>query len=510
MVEIFNFMRNLVTFSAFVFVSVSSVYAQFWKTSDPVRLEGSVNSDAEENMPVFSQDSSILYFVRTFHPDNTGGEADQDIWFSTRDEESVYTESKRVSGINNKFNNAVVGLGNNGNTMYLFNAYEGKKDMKKGIAYSTKNNGGWSAPKKLEIPGLVIEGDFYGFHVGAKEDVIILSYAGTGSLGEEDLFFSKKVNGNWTVPQHMGATINSTGFEISPFLSKNQDTLFFSSNGFGGAGDADIFYSVRQGDWNEWSQPINLGEKINSSKFDAYFVHSGSHAYWSSNRDAQRSDIYMVHIFQPPPLSIECIPFEVSSYKGEDGRVDVKIHSGAEPYTYEWSTGSTDASIANVAKGEYSVTVRDDVGQIATTTCFVDEPPMPIAPVDVVEYTNVTLKHTFGYNKNKLSISRGDLKRFIKEVEEQLDAGRNSVTIHIVSSASHVPTKMYGSNENLARIRAENVKYDLVSYFSRKSEYTGKVNVVVLGTKVDGPSYEEDAENKAKYEPFQFVELTTE
>jgi hypothetical protein len=128
----------------------------------------------------------------------------------------------------------------------------------------------------------------------------------------------------------------------------------------------------------------------------------------------------------------------------------------------------------------------------------------------VVEFTNLSLKHTFGYNKNKLSISRGDLKKFIKEVEDQLDAGRKSVTIHIVSSASNVPTKTFGSNENLAKIRAENVKYDLVSHFNKKEKYAGRVNIVILGTKVDGPTYEEDAENKAKYEPFQFVELTTE
>src|SRR5690606_25636783 len=112
--------------------------------------------------------------------------------------------------------------------------------------------------------------------------------------------------GKWSAPMHMGSAINSTGFEISPYLSKNSDTLYFSSNGFGGEGDADIFYSVKKGNWTSWTTPINLGNVINSPKFDAYFVHSGNQAYWSSNRDGERADIYMLNILTPPALEVLC------------------------------------------------------------------------------------------------------------------------------------------------------------------------------------------------------------
>ena len=88
---------------------------------------------------------------------------------------------------------------------------------------------------------------------------------------------------------------------------------------------------------------------------------------------------------------------------------------------------------------------------------------------------------------------------------------RNSqdrITINVVSSASHVPTKTFGTNERLAEVRAENMKYDLVAHFEKK--YAGKVNVVVLSTLVDGPAYEDDSADKEKYWPFQFVSLKTE
>ena len=392
--------------------------------------------------------------------------------------------------------------------MYLINAYGGKKDFVKGIALANGGGDSWNTPSKIDILGLDIEGDYYGFHVDEDEDVMIISYAGANSLGEEDLYYSLKENGAWSTPVHMGSAINSTGFEISPFLSITHDTLFFSSNGFGGEGDADIFYAVKQGGWSDWSAPINVGPTINSPKFDAYFSHNGRQAYWSSNRDAEFSDIYRLEILYPP-LSISATGTDVTVYKGNDGVIDAIIDGGVAPYSYAWSNGSTEEDPKNLVKGEYKVTVTDSRGQTAMTTVFIDEPPMEIAPVDVISYENVQFKHNFKYNKNKLSTSKGKLKKFVKEVESQLKEGRGSVTISIHSSASTVPTKTYSTNENLAAKRAENMKYDLIAYFEKKG-YADKVNVVISKSEVAGPTYEEDALAQDKYLPFQFVELVTE
>ncbi len=484
-------------------------FGQFWDYSDPIKLGGTLNSEAEESIPVFSKDSSMLYFVRTFDAENKGGETDQDIWYSRKDENGDYIDCERLKDLNNKFNNAVVGLSSDGSKMYLLNAYDGKKDLEKGIAVSEGSGTGWSTPVKIEIPELNIESEFFGFHVNEKEDVIIISYRESGGLGEEDLYVSTKENGSWSAPLHMGNVINSTGFEISPFLSKSQDTLFFSSNGFGGQGDADIFYSVKQGSWTEWSKPMNLGERINSPKFDAYFTHSGDQAYWSSNRgDVLRSDIYMIDIYTPPPISVSCSATDVTVYKGADGSIDLTVTGGAPPFTFEWSNGTVAEDAMGLEKGEYSVKITDKVGQTATSTCVVDEPPMPIDPVIASDYENFEFKYNFGYNKNKLSVKRGKLKRFVKDIEKQLKDGRESVTIKIVSSASQVPTKTFGSNEKLAEVRAENMKYDLIQHFEKK--FAGKVNVVVVSSTVGGPAYEDDSADKDKYWPYQFVSLKTE
>ena len=494
---------NTIFFVGFAFSGIS----QFWDYSEPEKLGGTVNTEAEESIPVFSKDSSILYFVRTFDDENKGGETDQDIWYSYRESAGTYTDCARLKDLNNKFNNAVVGLGANGSKMYVLNAYDGKKDVMKGIAVSEGEGSNWSSPEKVEIPGLNIEGEFYGFHVSAQEGVIIISYAGPESLGEEDLYVSTKSGGSWSTPKHMGSAINSAGFEISPFLSSTGDTLFFSSNGMGGEGDADIFYSVKQGSWINWSTPKNLGSKINSPKFDAFFSYHGDQAYWSSNRDAERSDIFMVNILTPP-LFASCSATDASTYQGTDGSIDLTLDGGVPPFSYNWSNGSTAEDAMGLSKGDYSVTITDAVGQTVAVACFVDEPPMPIEPVTVVEYENLSFKHIFGYNKNKLSTRKGELKKFVKNVEKQLKDGRENITIKIVSSASQVPTKTFGTNEKLAEVRAENMKYDLVAHFEKK--YAGKVNVVIVETKVDGPVYEDDSANRDKYSPYQFVSLQTE
>lgn len=474
--------------------------AQFWNYSAPEKVGGTINtSGSEESIPVFSKDSSILYFVRTYDDANKGGEQDQDVWFSRKDDKGGYSDCERLKDVNNKFNNAVLGLNNTGSSMYLLNSYEGKKDLLKGIAVSQGGGDSWGKPDAIEIPTLDIDGGFYGFHVNRNENAIIISYAGEGSLGEEDLYISTKNGSSWTAPVHMGSSVNSAGFEISPWLSDSEDTLFFSSNGMGGEGDADIFFSVKQGSWTSWSTPQNLGPIINSPKFDAYFSHSHDQAYWSSNRDSELSDIWMLNILPPPPPTITGVGTDVTVYQGSDGKIDATPESGVAPYTYLWSNGSTDEDPEGLVAGSYDVTLTDALGQTASTTVVIGEPGPAM---------DIALKHYFGYNANKLTVENGELKNFVTTIEDQLASGRENVTITVNASASKVRTATWGTNEKLTKSRAEEIKKVLEGYYASK-DLTPKVTVEIESTVVDGPDYKGDFENQEKYQPYQFIELKT-
>lgn len=356
--------------------------AQYMDIEEPHRLGGEVNSEADELFPVFSKETSTLYYTRVNDPESIGGVNDQDIWQSAWNGEKKYAKGQDYKDLNNKYNNSIVGFNSDESIVYLINSYDGKKDLKKGISYAKKKGNSWGAPKQISIPGLDIEGDFYGFHVNKKGDVIVISYAGPKSMGEEDLYVSIKEDEKWTEPIHLGSKINSSGFEISPFLSNENDTLYFSTNGRGGQGDADIFYAVRNSDsWTDWSSPVNIGSQINSTKFDAYFTISDGFFYWSSNRDSERSDIYYSTFLPPPALMASAEGTDVSIFNGADGSIDLTPQGGVAPYTYMWSNGSKDEDPTELIKGTYEVEVKDAIGQVTKVIVDINEPAEIIEPI---------------------------------------------------------------------------------------------------------------------------------
>jgi hypothetical protein len=497
-------MKKEILFVIFLCGFCMNSMAQFWQISEPKKLPGTVNTASfEEIMPVFSKDSSLLYFVRAFDPASVSGESDQDIWFSKRAADGSYSACQPLSELNNKFNNGIVGVSSSGKSLYVLNSYDGKKDLVKGLAASLMKSGKWQTPAAISIPTLDIEGEFYTFYVADSEDVLIISYKGPNAIGEEDLYVSTKQNGQWLAPQHMGNVINTAGFETTPFLSKGKDTLFFSSNGLGGLGDADIFYSVMRGNsFVNWSTPVSLGGKVNSPKFDAYFSYSGNSMYWSSNRDGERSDIYMASILTPPALSVICKGKDVSTFGGADGTLSSSVTGGVAPFNYVWSNGASVQNPSGVMKGSYVINVTDAIGQKATCTAKVGE-PLPMQ--------DLTFKYVFDYNKANLTCAENEsLASFVKQVEAQVKNGRLGVKIKIKSSASTVPTKEFeGSNQKLADARAERMKKELENYFAAAG-LSGKVLVAIEFSKVQGPTYSSDFEDQGKYREFQFVELKTQ
>lgn len=368
-------MRQRFTFFLFTWVLAPSAFSQYWGFTEPVKLGDGINSDAaEEIMPVFSADSATLYFVRAFDETNTGGAGDQDIWFSKKDAAGVFGKSEKLKDLNNKYNNGVCGLSQDGNRLYLLNSYEGKIPKESGIASVEMKGKKWNAPQNVKIPALQVKGDMVNFFITRSEDVILVAFAGPQSLGEEDLYCILKQDGAWGNPVHLGNTINTEGFEISPYLSRGKDTLFFSSNGHGGYGDADIFYAVRQDDsWTNWSAPVNMGDKINSSRFDAYLICSGNQFYWSSNRDNEKSDIFYASSILPPPLSLSAQA--VMSYEASNGHsINLTVEGGGGKLRYLWSNGDTTQNISNLKPGLYKVKVTDAFGQVAETEVMIDEP----------------------------------------------------------------------------------------------------------------------------------------
>lgn len=271
--------------------------AQLLEFKGVTRLPNTVNSKSEEGMPLLAPDGKKLFFTRSLYRENEGGiYAGQDIWLSEWSVSGWKKATNSLEDINNKNNNVVSGISRDGKKIYFVNASPFHK--MNGIYFSTQNGNTWSRPELISIPG-IDNHDFISFYVSPDLDVIFLSMKAPDSKGNEDLYFSvKDATGSWTKPRNVGTTINTSGYEISPFLSADKKRLYFSSNGHGGEGDADIFYSERLYDsWETWSVPVNLGSPLNSKKFDAYFsVYGDSVAYFASNRDDKYADLYRAKV----------------------------------------------------------------------------------------------------------------------------------------------------------------------------------------------------------------------
>ena len=273
-------------------VLINTSVGQDLKFSDPVPLGSSINSESEEVNALLSPDGKTLYFVRAFDRRNKGGVAGgMDIWTSVRDSRGRFsTCTNEHKKWNNKFNNSVIGIRNDNHVLYLLNSY----NKKSGIAFSKYLEGEWTSPEVIPIPG-IDQINLVGFYMHPSFSILLLSSDRMGSYGKEDIYVSLKDSlDQWSEPLNLGNTINTDGFEISPFLSEDGKRLYFSSNGHKGYGDADIFVSERlYNNWTLWTRPKNLGSKINSEKFDAYFsVYGDSVCYFSSNQVSNFSDIY--------------------------------------------------------------------------------------------------------------------------------------------------------------------------------------------------------------------------
>ena len=71
---------------------------------------------------------------------------------------------------------------------------------------------------------------------------------------------------SWLSPTNLGADINTDGDGMFPYLSEN-NTLYFSSNGYIGLGGLDVFKAESTGD-KTWGNAENLKYPINSPGFD--------------------------------------------------------------------------------------------------------------------------------------------------------------------------------------------------------------------------------------------------
>ncbi len=278
------------------------------------RLGPNVNSEVNEFRPLISPDGKTLFFSRSNHPGNVGGTADdEDIWYSELDEASgTWKEARNIGPVlNNKGPNYISSITPDGNTILLLlgNEYLPNGKMKAGVSVSRKTESGWTEPEALAVENLYNYSEKANFYMANNRKTLLMSIEREDSYGDRDLYASfLNDDGSWTEPVNLGNTLNTASEESAPFLAADDETLYFSSDGYAGFGGTDIFVTRRLDDtWKNWTEPENLGPDINSENDDEFFniPASGEYAYYSRGVGTENLDIFKLELpvfYQPAPV----------------------------------------------------------------------------------------------------------------------------------------------------------------------------------------------------------------
>ena len=288
-------------------------------TAQKENLNDHINSRFAEAKPLVSHDGNTLYFSRLFHPANTGGKIDpQDIYVSKYINGHWTTAENIGYPLNDQYANGVCSISPDGNKLLVINGYHSDGSISPGVSMSTRTAIGWGEPQKLSIKGFENYSEFQDFFLSADERVIIMAVERKEGYGDQDLYASLKIGEkNYSKPINIGLSINTTKAEFAPFLSPDNTTLYFASDGHGGYGQSDIFKTKRLDDsWGNWSEPQNLGPAVNTSSWDAYFsiTAAGDYAYFVSSEGTRngQENIYRIPLLQDitPELPNPLVAFQ--------------------------------------------------------------------------------------------------------------------------------------------------------------------------------------------------------
>lgn len=192
--------------------------------------------------------------------------------------------------INTLANDAVIGLTNNGERLYLYADVNGGD-----IFVSDKKGEVWSRPLPFSdsINSSALESSLC---FSADNNTLYFVSNRRGTIGGKDIFYAFKNENSWSAPINLGAVVNSEYDEESPFMIG--DTMYFSSKGHNSVGGYDVFKTFKQN--NVWTKPVNLGFPVNSPYDELSFTIGNKLRYIISDRQGGKgeTDIYEIDLIE--------------------------------------------------------------------------------------------------------------------------------------------------------------------------------------------------------------------
>ena len=158
--------------------------------------------------------------------------------------------------------------------------------------YKDRVGKGWSERKSL---GPLFDRDDWGIMrlTASNQGTYVFDDFKSGDV----IRISRLVNGKRQPPVEMGAIVNSGTYTAHPFIAPDESYLIWDSKREGGFGDSDLYISFRQEN-GDWGPAINMGNAVNTDKWEAFASVTSDGKYMLFNRgvdtDNDDVDIYWV------------------------------------------------------------------------------------------------------------------------------------------------------------------------------------------------------------------------
>ena len=158
-------------------------------------------------------------------------------------------------------------------------------DFYEHIYFSEKVDNNWTQAKLMPSP-INTEKSTSALYLSADGQYLLSSMVNNdkniGPLGR-GIFESYKKGNVWTDPQIFQNKVNTSYLETSANMDLNKNMVFFVSDRDGGLGGKDL-WMIKKLDNGSWSSPQNLGEPINTEydEESPYFHSDGKTLYFSS------------------------------------------------------------------------------------------------------------------------------------------------------------------------------------------------------------------------------------
>lgn len=294
----------------------------------PINLGPGINTNQEEYLPVITADERMIIFTRQANRNED--------FFKSVKRDSVWSTAEYLSKEINtpNYNEGAQCISPDGNYLFFTGCNRPDGLGRCDIYISKWEGNSWSKPFNIGGP---INTSGWESQPSISADGKTLYFVSTrkGGFGGYDIWKSDlNSDGSWTVPVNLGPQINTPYDEQSPFIHSDDESLYFSSNGWPGLGNKDLFMSRKLFDGEKhtgWQKPKNLGYPINTfgEESGLSISSNGKLAFFSSSQSGGFGglDIYsfeLPELLRPKMVSyIKGVVFDQNTHELLNAKIEI-------------------------------------------------------------------------------------------------------------------------------------------------------------------------------------------